>query len=706
MATRLQKVLSNLISDDQNGCMKNRSTYSNIRSTIDVISYVNENHLHGVLTYIAFHKAFDTVSWQFMHQVIEKMNFGSYFRECVKIMYNNIESCIMNNGNASAFFKPTRGIRQGCPISANIFILILEILAHSTRNNPEIQGIEIDGKVYKVSQYADDTCLFLENEKSLKTALKIFEIFSKCSGLQINMDKSEAIWIGASSNYLHKPLKLKWTQGATCLGVYITNDLQASCQINIEKKIQKIEDILKLWTLRKLTLLGKVRVINTLIIPQLLYIGNVIHIPKEYIGKYQNIVTKFIWDNKPPKIKYKAMVNSTENGGLGLQDLECKMKSLKLKWIKKILDKEHHSPWKSYLNTKFRADISEIPYHNLRVNCYPRFKDQFYNELFATWAQIHFCEPKNNEEIVRQSLWHNSHIMRENKCILFKEWEEKNIKYIQDLLRNDGNLLTKKEIENKYDLICKQLDYESLLHAIPKAWKTQLKKHKNLNMNYHVHKQCTVINIDRQVDVEEITTKGLYWHLAIQMAQRPTSENKWNEKLNFVIDESMWQIIYTNYNFIADTTLKNFQHKITHRILACNYNLKIWKIREHNLCDVCKEIDTIEHMLVLCEKTYEFWQNIFNWWAANMKVWFEVDTYEIIFGIPNEYNEHIINQLNYYIMVAKYYIYKCKKAASNTDVYELLLEIKNRLAMKKEVTDVDKLKGFEKKWGELASCLL
>ena len=94
---------------------------------------------------------------------------------------------------------------------------------------------------------------------------------------------------------------------------------------------------------------------------------------------------KFIWDNKPPKIKYKAMINNTENGGLGLQDLECKMKSLKLKWINKILDNQYFSPWKSYLNTKFRTYINEVPYHNLTENCYPVFKDQFYNELFSMW---------------------------------------------------------------------------------------------------------------------------------------------------------------------------------------------------------------------------------------------------------------------------------------------------------------------------------
>ena len=69
----------------------------------------------------------------------------------------------------------------------------------------------------------------------------------------------------------------------------------------------------------------------------------------------------------------------------------------------------------------------------------------------------------------RQSIWHNSNIQKDNKCIIYKEWEDKNIQYIQDLLHMDGNLLSKTEIENKYDITCKQLDYESLIHAIPKA---------------------------------------------------------------------------------------------------------------------------------------------------------------------------------------------------------------------------------------------
>ena len=68
-------------------------------------------------------------------------------------------------------------------------------------------------------------------------------------------------------------------------------------------------------------------------------------------------------------------------------------------------------------------------------------------------------------------------------------------------------------------------------------------------------------------------------------------------------------------------------------------------------------VDTIEHFLVHCDKTYSFWPRIFNWWAVNIKVLLQVDTYKIVFGIPNERNGNIVNQLNYFIIIKTYYIW-------------------------------------------------
>jgi hypothetical protein len=186
IATRLQKVLPYLISNDQTGCLKGRSIYANIRSTIDVINNVNEHNTPGIIAYIDFEKAFDTMNLQFMYQTLEAMNFGPIFIGYIKTMYQEIESCVMNNGHTSGYFKLTRGIRQGCPMSAYLFILLVESMANAIKNNPNIIGIKINQTRHKISQYADDTCLYLEDQNSLRTALQIFEKFSKCSGLKVN----------------------------------------------------------------------------------------------------------------------------------------------------------------------------------------------------------------------------------------------------------------------------------------------------------------------------------------------------------------------------------------------------------------------------------------------------------------------------------------------------------------------------------------
>ena len=122
------------------------------------------------------------------------------------------------------------------------FQIIVEYLANAIRKKTNIKGIKkINGIEFKVSQYADDTCLFLSDKKSLKAALDTITFFNTCSGLKINMDKSKAKWIGASSNYRHKPFGLKWTQDIfKTLGIYIGTDMQHMINKNFTEKLDKI----------------------------------------------------------------------------------------------------------------------------------------------------------------------------------------------------------------------------------------------------------------------------------------------------------------------------------------------------------------------------------------------------------------------------------------------------------------------------------
>jgi len=88
-------------------------------------------------------------------------------------------------------FDIKRGIRQGCPTSPLLFIIVAELLAIHVKNNLNIQPLNVMGNSLVISQLADDTTLFLKNARQIPVALKEISLFSKASGLKLNMEKCE-----------------------------------------------------------------------------------------------------------------------------------------------------------------------------------------------------------------------------------------------------------------------------------------------------------------------------------------------------------------------------------------------------------------------------------------------------------------------------------------------------------------------------------
>ena len=163
---------------------------------------------------IDFEKAFDKLEWDFIFKVLKHYGFGEELCRWVKLFYTNIESCILNNGYSSGFFKISRGVRQGDPLSPYIFILAAEILGSVIRMEDSIKGFKINGFESNISQYADDTLIFLDGSKeSLLNVIDVLNKFKICSGLRINFDKSEIIKIGTLKNddtIFDIPFQLKW----------------------------------------------------------------------------------------------------------------------------------------------------------------------------------------------------------------------------------------------------------------------------------------------------------------------------------------------------------------------------------------------------------------------------------------------------------------------------------------------------------------
>jgi hypothetical protein len=103
LAMRMQTVIPYLINQDQSGCIKNRSTFGNIRSIYDMINYINENNTAGIIAFIDYEKAFDTVNCDFLLDCLKMLKFGENFIKHIKTLYNNIETCVTNNAIVVSF---------------------------------------------------------------------------------------------------------------------------------------------------------------------------------------------------------------------------------------------------------------------------------------------------------------------------------------------------------------------------------------------------------------------------------------------------------------------------------------------------------------------------------------------------------------------------------------------------------------------------
>ena len=152
----------------------------------------------------------------------------------------------------SEFFPVQRGCRQGDPLSPYIFLLCAEILALMLKSNEDIQGIKNGGEEYKLSQFADDTTILLdEQEKSLVETMKTLRLFASLSGLKINSSKTKAVWIGSKKicgeTFNHR-FKFEWNQKEfTILGIRIscTCNLNNMIELNYKEKLSQIEKELK-----------------------------------------------------------------------------------------------------------------------------------------------------------------------------------------------------------------------------------------------------------------------------------------------------------------------------------------------------------------------------------------------------------------------------------------------------------------------------
>ena len=179
---------------------------------------------------------------------------------------------------------------------------------------------------------------------SAEHALETMNAFGNFSLL--NVKKTKAFWLGKWLNNRTKPLGMKWMNTPTkLLGSYVSPDEKGNNQMNFNLKVQKLQTNLDIWKSRGLTLYGKVLIIKSLGLSNLIYSISNVNVPKDIGPMVKDKMSRFLWKNKKDKIKRTSMYQDLSTGGLRMVDIELTIKSLRLAWIKRLLFRDNCN-WK------------------------------------------------------------------------------------------------------------------------------------------------------------------------------------------------------------------------------------------------------------------------------------------------------------------------------------------------------------------------
>ena len=197
------------------------------------------------------------------------------------------------------------------------------------------------------------------------------------------------MWLGRSANKKNKPLGFKWVScPRRFLGVHLSYDKKGNDYQNFDLKIGKLQTNLDMWRMRDLTLFGRVLIVKSLGISQLIYSASNVDVPNYVISTVKKRLFSFLWKNKRDKIKRVGLYQNYDKGGLRMPDLECMIKALRMTWIPRLL-KEGHQSWKTVPDHFFKryGGLEFILSCNYNVKFFENLPN-FYKDILLYFSEL------------------------------------------------------------------------------------------------------------------------------------------------------------------------------------------------------------------------------------------------------------------------------------------------------------------------------
>ena len=609
LAHRIQKVTPHIIHPDQTGFIKGRQSSSNTRRLYNLIHYSSVQQEDTIIASLDAEKAFDRVNWTFLFTTLQRFGFGESFINWVKTLYTAPSATVTTNGMISQRFILHRGTRQGCPLSPSLFTIFIEPLAAAIRQNTNIKGIQTSKSHHKISLYADDILLYMQNpQPSLLETFKLIDSFSKISDYSINWNKSSILplhhtkWDVAA----HTSLIPLCTGHITYLGINVSSKLSELFGLNFTPLLKTIDDDLHRWMNLPLSIIGRIATIKMTILPKINYLFSMI--PSQpthtWFKSLDSTITKFYWKNKTPRIKLTTLQKSKLQGGLEAPHFQHYFLSNQLQYIYKWTHPHHSdSTWLDIEQALCKdVQISDTPFLSQAIKHHPCFNAITIASALTAWWKFHKITHSTLAQSNFTPIWNNPDFTSNKKPLNFHTWAEKGITHLEHIFRNN-TLISFPDLVQEYGIrsnnFLKYLQLQSSLQT-----KLNIK---SINVCLP-HSIAELINISSP---EKLLSK--IYKLIIQSDKNiHIPAIKWEQDLSITPDADFWtQICKNMYAMTKNSNLQLIQYKILHRTHYTGQ--KLFKMGfTSEICSHCTQNcpDTYLHATWLCAPINKFWKEI------------------------------------------------------------------------------------------------
>ena len=240
-----------------------------------------------------------------MIKTLQKMGIEGTYLNTEKAIYDKPTENIILNGEKLKAFPLWSGTRKGCPPSPLLFNIVLEILATAIREEKQIKGIQIRKEEVKLSLFADDMILYIENPKdSIRKLLELISEFSKFAGYKINIQKSLA-FLYTNNEKSEREIKestpfITATKRIKYLGVNLSKEMKELYTENYKILMKEIKDDINRWRGIPCSWVGRISIVKMTILPNTIYRFDEIPIklPMAFFTELEQKIVQCIWKHE------------------------------------------------------------------------------------------------------------------------------------------------------------------------------------------------------------------------------------------------------------------------------------------------------------------------------------------------------------------------------------------------------------------------